>query len=72
VHWNRGTAALYEEAIRRSEGVIAEGGPLVCRTGVHTGRSPHDKFLVQELSSQDNGWWGSVNRPIESEQFRAL
>ena len=71
-HWNRGTAALYEEAIRRSEGVIAEGGPLVCRTDVHTGRSPNDKFFVQEPSSQDNVWWGSVNRPIASEQFRAL
>ena len=72
VHWNRGTAALYEEAIRRNEGVITEGGPLVCLTGVHTGRSPNDKFLVQEPTSQDNVWWGSVNRPIESERFRAL
>ena len=72
VHWNRGTAALYEEAIKRGEGVIAEGGPLVCQTGIHTGRSPNDKFLVQEPSSQDNVWWGTVNRPIDVEQFRAL
>ena len=72
VHWNQGTAALYEEAIRRGEGVIAEGGPLVCQTGIHTGRSPNDKFLVQEPTSQDNVWWGTVNRPIEAEQFRAL
>ena len=72
VHWNRGTAALYEEAIRRGEGVIAEGGPLVCQTGIHTGRSPNDKFLVQEPSSEDNVWWGTVNRPIEAERFRLL
>ena len=72
VHWNRGTAALYEEAIRRGEGVVAETGPLVCLTGVHTGRSPNDKFLVREPSSAENVWWGKVNRPIEPEQFRAL
>ena len=72
MYWNQGTAALYEEAIRRREGVIAEGGPLVCQTGIHTGRSPNDKFLVQEPSSRDNVWWGTINRPIEAEQFRAL
>ena len=72
VHWNRGTAALYEEAVRRNEGVVAESGPLVCLTGMHTGRSPNDKFLVREPSSQDNVWWGTVNRSIEPEQFRAV
>ena len=69
VHWNLGTAALYEEAIRRNEGIVAEGGPLVCLTGGHTGRSPNDKFLVCEPSTDEKVWWGSVNRPIESDQF---
>ncbi len=72
VHWNRGTAALYEEALRGHEGIVAESGPLVCVTGVHTGRSPNDKFLVREPSSQDNVWWGKVNRSIEPGQFRAV
>ena len=43
---------LYEEAIRRQEGLIAADGPLVCRTGQHTGRSPNDKFIVREPSSE--------------------
>src|SRR6266480_254445 len=51
VKWNLSTAALYEEAIRKQEGVIAAEGPLVCRTGSHTGRSPNDKFIVREPSS---------------------
>ena len=72
VHWNRGTATLYEEAVRRGEGIIAESGPLVCLTGVHTGRSPNDKFLVREPSSQDKVSWGKVNRSIEPDQFRAI
>ena len=72
VHWNRGTATLYEEAVRRGEGTIAESGPLVCLTGVHTGRSPNDKFLVREPSSEKNVWWGKVNRSIEPEQFKVI
>ena len=47
INWNLGAAALYEEAIRRGEGIVAESGPLVCLTGSHTGRSPNDKFRLQ-------------------------
>ena len=39
VHANLPAAVLYEHAIRRGEGVVAADGPLVCRTGAHTGRS---------------------------------
>ena len=38
VHWNLSPAALYEEAVRRSEAMLAAEGPLVARTGQHTGR----------------------------------
>ena len=72
VHWNLSTATLYEEAIRRGEGQIAAEGPLVCRTGQHTGRSPNDKFVVREPSSEAHVHWGAVNRPFEEEQFDAL
>ena len=72
VHWNLGTAVLYEHAIRRDEGMLAAEGPLVCRTGAHTGRSPNDKFLVQEPASEKHIAWGKVNRPISVEHFEAL
>ena len=64
--------ALYEEAVRRREALISADGPLVCRTGQHTGRSPNDKFIVREPSSEDKVWWGKVNRPIEPQHFDAL
>jgi phosphoenolpyruvate carboxykinase (ATP) len=72
VHWNLATAALYEHAIRRNEGELGQGGPLVCKTGAHTGRSPNDKFVVKEPSSDGHIAWGKVNRPIELAQFEAL
>ena len=72
VRWNLSAAVLYEEAVRRQEGVIAAEGPLACRTGLHTGRSPNDKFVVREPTSEREIAWGKVNRPIEPAQFDAL
>src|SRR6476661_7857479 len=72
VHFNLPAASLYEHAIRRGEGMLALEGPLVCRTGSHTGRSPNDKFMVKEPSSEANVWWGKVNKPIDTAHFDVL
>ena len=71
-HWNLSPAALYEEAVRRQEGLIAADGPLACRTGQYTGRSPNDKFVVREPSSEAEIAWGKVNRPMDAAQFDLL
>jgi ATP-dependent phosphoenolpyruvate carboxykinase len=52
VYWTLSTPALYEHIVRRNEGRIAHLGPLVVRTGHHTGRSPNDKFIVREPESE--------------------
>jgi phosphoenolpyruvate carboxykinase (ATP) len=72
VWWNLSVPALYEAAVRRQEGLIAADGPLACRTGAHTGRSPNDKFVTREPSSEKNVDWGKVNRPMDPAQFDAL
>lgn len=72
VYWNLSTPLLYEEAIRRSEARLSHLGPLVVRTGQHTGRSPNDKFVVQEASSEDLIWWGKVNHPMHENTFERL
>jgi phosphoenolpyruvate carboxykinase (ATP) len=69
---NLSTAELYEHAIRAGEGIVAAEGPLVVRTGKHTGRSPEDKFIVDEPSSRDKVWWGPVNRPISEADYERL
>jgi phosphoenolpyruvate carboxykinase (ATP) len=70
--WNLSAAELYEEAIRRDEALLTAGGPLVASTGQHTGRSPDDKFVVREPATEQELWWGKVNRPIASEKLEGL
>src|SRR5512147_2865718 len=72
VYWSLPTPLLYEHAIRRREGRLAHLGPLVVRTGQHTGRSPNDKFIVREPSSEDKVWWGKVNRELTPDRFDFL
>jgi len=71
-HWNLGDSALYELAVTRGEGKIADGGPLVVLTGQHTGRSANDKLVVKEPSSEEDIWWGAVNKPHDAERFAGL
>lgn len=72
VYWNLTAPALYEEAARRHEGLIAEHGPIVFHTGRHTGRSPRDKFVVRDAASEGDIWWGPVNQPMEPDRFDAI
>ncbi len=72
VYWNLSTGALYEEVVRRREGTIAHLGPLVVRTGHHTGRSPKDRFIVKEPTSESKIWWGKTNRPFDVDRFDDL
>ena len=72
VHAGLSPAALCEEAIRRGEGLLTSDGALACTTGLHTGRSPRDKFLVRQADSDAQIWWGSVNQPLEEAQFARL
>ena len=72
VMWNPTAATLYEEFIMNGEGVIAANGPMCGETGKYTGRSPEDKFLVEEPSSKDKIAWGKVNRAFSEEKFERL
>ena len=72
IFWTLHTPVLYEHAVIRREGRVAHLGPLVVRTGQHTGRSPKDKFVVTEAGSQPHVAWGKVNQPMSEEHFDNL
>ena len=72
LHWNLTTAPLVEYAVQRNEGLLAKDGPLVVRTGKHTGRSAQDRFIVRNATSESTVWWGKTNRPMDPEAFDRL
>ncbi|MFP5330338.1 MAG: phosphoenolpyruvate carboxykinase (ATP), partial [Alphaproteobacteria bacterium] len=65
LHWNLTTAPLVEHAVRRGEGLLAKDGPLVVRTGRHTGRSAQDKFIVRDEVTDSTVWWGKTNKAMD-------
>jgi phosphoenolpyruvate carboxykinase (ATP) len=72
VRWNYNTPMLYEEIVKNGEGIVAHLGPIVVRTGMHTGRAAKDKFIVEEEESKEHIWWGEVNKPFTVEHFNLL
>ncbi|HBL26111.1 MAG TPA: phosphoenolpyruvate carboxykinase (ATP) [Acidobacteria bacterium] len=71
-YWNLPPARLVELALQRGEASLAAEGPLVARTGQHTGRSPNDRFVVRDASVDGDIWWGDVNKGFDRERFDAL
>ena len=63
---------LIVEAVRNNEGVIASNGAFSTSTGERTGRSPNDRFIVQEATTSDLIDWGDINKPFESNKFDLL
>ena len=62
MRWNLVAPELIQAAVRRGEGELADMGPFVAVTTPHTGRSPNDKFVVKEPSSEKDVDWGKVNQ----------
>ena len=72
LHCNLGTAPLVEAALANGEGILAKDGPLVVKTGAHTGRSAKDKFIVRDSETEDSIWWGKTNVAMTPAHFAAL
>jgi len=72
VHWNLDTESLVQAALERKEGTLTSTGALSCDTGEFTGRSPSDKFVVRDESTENNVDWGKVNQPLSPAHFQKI
>ena len=72
VHANLTAPALVAHSLRKSEGRLSADGALIVRTGVHTGRSVADKFVVDEPETSGDVWWGKVNQRLPREKYEVL
>src|SRR6202167_2573578 len=72
VHRNLSTPQLVETAMARGEASLAANGALVALTGSRTGRSPRDKFTVEDEQTRDRVDWGKVTQPFSPDKFEAL
>ncbi len=72
VHWNLSPEELTEATIKKGQGVLSDRGALAIKTGKFTGRSPKDRFIVNDAVTQTTVDWGAVNQPFSSDKFDRL
>lgn len=71
VFWNLVAPSLYEQSLLRREVQLVDGGAIVADTGIHTGRSPKDKFIARDNETEKNIWWDN-NGSLAPADFETL
>lgn len=72
VRINLSVRELVEDTVSKEQGILTSTGALACDTGKFTGRSPKDKFVVEDSKTKDTVWWGDVNNKFSSDAFDKL
>ena len=72
IHWNLLPEELIEKTINNGQGRLASNGALCINTGHFTGRSPEDRFIVSDDLTENNVWWGDINKRFDAEKFDRL
>lgn len=72
VNWDLPAQELIGRAVEAGEGKLSDTGALACYTGEYTGRSPGDKFIVRDKTTEKKVDWGKVNQPMSAEHFGRL
>jgi phosphoenolpyruvate carboxykinase (ATP) len=71
-HWNLSPEQLSKAAVDKGMAKVADNGAITVNTGEFTGRSPKDRFIVEDEKTRDNVWWGDINVGFSAEKFDQL
>jgi phosphoenolpyruvate carboxykinase (ATP) len=72
VKHNLEVSTLVQNTLASAQGVITDSGALAVNTGKFTGRTPEDKYVVQDALTENTVWWGEVNKPMKEDTFYKL
>ena len=72
VHCNLSQSKWKEQELERNEGRLSDNGTIIVNTGIYTGRSPKDRFIVKNKSNENLVDWGEINQPLSEEAFDEL
>ncbi len=72
VYYNLSFDELQAHEVNKNECKISSTGTAMCDTGIFTGRSPKDKYFVDQAPSNEHIFWGNVNKKIEKDKFDKL
>lgn len=72
IHCNLSQEGWREQELNRKEGRLSDNGTIIINTGIYTGRSPKDRFIVKTEENKDLVDWGEINQPLSEESFDLL
>lgn len=72
IHWTAPSAVLYEQIVKRGEGLLTHLGAIAVKTGHYTGRAANEKYIVDDESCHGRINWGGINKPFSPDKFEGL
>lgn len=71
IYHNLNYSEIFKHEMEEGE-MVASNNVVAINTGKFTGRSPKDKYIVKQEPSQNNIWWGKINRPMTPQVYNKL
>ncbi len=72
IYYNSDYDELYKHEVEQDKELVSANGAVMVDTGIFTGRSPKDKYFVDQTPSNKYISWGDINHPISKEIFDEL
>ena len=72
IKFNLSSKQLSEISVKKKQAILTSTNAISINTGKFTGRSPEDRFIVEDENTKEHIWWGDINKPFKAEKFDLL